>query len=98
MNAVKVRVFFLTRSNHDHSLVNHKVRCVWLCVYELVFDYVCLRDIRCKKPLICSVGAKPAKAKESKYGSVATVDSRAARIAARKAAGEEAPGLFGIGQ
>ena len=42
-------------------------------------------------------GAPAVASKPSKYGTVEKVSARSERIAARKAAGEEAPTLFGIG-
>ena len=45
-----------------------------------------------------AAGAAPAskKASTASYGTVQKVDARAERIAARAAAGDEAPKLFGI--
>ena len=45
-----------------------------------------------------AAGAAPAskKASTASYGTVQKVDARAERIAARKAAGEDGPSLFGL--
>merc|ERR1712087_1055658 len=55
-------------------------------------------EARTAKDLATAQKSRDASSKNAKYAAVQTVNAKAERIAARKAAGDEAPALFGFGK